>query len=182
MSQIKELKTQNQSGFALFIGLVILIVVTLIGVTSMRNTTLQERMAGHERESQLAFQAAENALRQAEALTAAGALDGSAVNFDRWEDYGLEIYDCAGARFINNPDVSSWPLAPEQMPGQTLRYEIIQMSAVTGRAVACRPLEEESAIGAGNRSSYYLVMGHANSPSGNTDALVVTTYYYEDEL
>src|SRR3989339_13461 len=57
---------QRQSGAALVIGLIILVLVTLLGVTAMRTTSLEERMAGQSRDSGLAFQAAEAALRQAE--------------------------------------------------------------------------------------------------------------------
>lgn len=55
-----------QRGAALAVCLVLLLVVTILGVTSMRTTTLQERMAGNMRDSNLAFQAAEAALREGE--------------------------------------------------------------------------------------------------------------------
>jgi len=57
---------RRQSGSALVIALVFLLLMTLIGVTAMQTTTLQERMAGNERDRNLAFQAAEAALREAE--------------------------------------------------------------------------------------------------------------------
>ena len=43
-----------------------LLVMTVLGVSAMRNTTLQERMAGNLRDSNLAFQSAERALREGE--------------------------------------------------------------------------------------------------------------------
>jgi type IV pilus assembly protein PilX len=55
-----------QRGSALIIAMVMLLVMTLLGVTAIRNTTLQERMAGNLRDSNLAFQAAERALREGE--------------------------------------------------------------------------------------------------------------------
>lgn len=57
---------RRQAGAALAIALVFLLVMTLIGVTAMQTTTLQERMAGNMRDRQVAFQAAEAALRDAE--------------------------------------------------------------------------------------------------------------------
>jgi len=42
--------------------------MTLIGVTAMQTTTLEEKMAGNTRDRNLALQAAESALRDAEAL------------------------------------------------------------------------------------------------------------------
>lgn len=58
----------KQRGAALFVALIILLVLTLIGVTSMSGSTLQERMAGNMRDVNLAFQAAEAALRDGETL------------------------------------------------------------------------------------------------------------------
>lgn len=55
-----------ERGAALVVSLVLLLVVTILGVTSMRTTTLQERMAGNTRDRHLAFQAGEAALRAGE--------------------------------------------------------------------------------------------------------------------
>lgn len=56
----------KQNGSALIISLMILIVMTLLGLTAMGTSGLQERMAGNTRDTALAFQAAETALRDAE--------------------------------------------------------------------------------------------------------------------
>lgn len=56
----------HQSGAALMVSLMILLVLTLIGVTSMSSTILEEKMAGGVRNQNLAFQAAEAALRDGE--------------------------------------------------------------------------------------------------------------------
>lgn len=61
----------RQQGSALIIALVFLLVMTLIGTTAMQGTSQQEGMAGNVRNRNLAFQAAEAALRDAE-----NALDG----------------------------------------------------------------------------------------------------------
>ncbi len=61
----------NKTGAALFVSLVFLFILTVIGLAGMQNTSLQEKMAGHLREHNLAFQAAESALREAEANLAA---------------------------------------------------------------------------------------------------------------
>lgn len=59
-------KPTLQNGSALIIGLIILLVMTIIGVTTMQTTLLQEKMTGSLRDGDLAFQAAEAALREAE--------------------------------------------------------------------------------------------------------------------
>ena len=56
----------KQQGAALAVSLIILLLMTLIAVTGMQTTTLEEKMAGNSRDRNLAFQAAESALRQGE--------------------------------------------------------------------------------------------------------------------
>ena len=57
---------QRQSGSALIISLIILLVMTILGVQGMQNSTLEEKMAGNFRDRALAFEAAEAALLAAE--------------------------------------------------------------------------------------------------------------------
>jgi len=61
----------QQSGATLIIVLILLILITLFGMASVRGTLLQERMVSGTLANQLAFQAAEAGLRQAEAKLAA---------------------------------------------------------------------------------------------------------------
>ena len=58
----------RQRGVVLVISLVFLMVMTILGITAMQGTTLDEKMAGNVRDSTLAFEAAEGALRAAGAL------------------------------------------------------------------------------------------------------------------
>ena len=57
----------NQRGAVLIVALVILLVVTALGAAAMRSATLEMRMANNSQERQQAFDAAEAALRNAEA-------------------------------------------------------------------------------------------------------------------
>lgn len=66
-------KPANECGAILFVSLILLIVLTLIGVTALRVSTMEERMAGNMRDRAIAFQAAEAALRAAEKLLGDGA-------------------------------------------------------------------------------------------------------------
>lgn len=63
----------QQSGFALIVGLVVLVLLTLIMLTALKMASLEERMAGNLRSENIAFQAAESALREAENLITASA-------------------------------------------------------------------------------------------------------------
>lgn len=99
----------RQRGIALFVSLVLLLILTIIGVSAVQTTTLETRMARNEHDRLLAFQAAESVLRDAEAFletltNTAGFVPGCANglcdmvnNFDEpiWEDPN---FNWAGAR------------------------------------------------------------------------------------
>jgi len=66
--QMTSRKIQAQKGAVLLTSLVILLVLTLLGLNSMQTTVLEERMAGNFRDRDLALNAAETALREAESV------------------------------------------------------------------------------------------------------------------
>lgn len=57
---------QNQDGVSLIVTMVMMLVLAGLGLAAMRNSTLQERMANNLRDRNIALQAAELALRDAE--------------------------------------------------------------------------------------------------------------------
>ena len=59
---------RKQQGMVLLVGLIILVVLSLLAISSIRTTTLEERMTGNSQDQQIAFQVAEAALREAEAI------------------------------------------------------------------------------------------------------------------
>lgn len=85
----------RQSGTALIIALIFLLLMTLLGTSSMRTSTMQERMAGNMRDWNLGFQSAEAALREAEEWL----LD---------TDVLPEFNDANGYYQVNSPDRPSW--------------------------------------------------------------------------
>ncbi|MFT4257214.1 MAG: PilX N-terminal domain-containing pilus assembly protein [Pseudoxanthomonas sp.] len=64
----------SQHGVSLLVALLLLLAMTLLGLAVLRNTTLEERMSGNLLDRTYQFQAAESALRQAEALIEAGSI------------------------------------------------------------------------------------------------------------
>lgn len=90
----------KNTGIALFISLVLLLVLTILGVSVVQTTSLEIRMARNEHDNLLAFQAAESALRDAEttleATTSTFAYNGGGAgglwdepdlnDGNRWED------------------------------------------------------------------------------------------------
>ena len=101
---------RNQQGVALVMALAFLLILTIIGVTAMTTSSLQEKMAGNAQDRNMAFQAAESALRVAENflfVTAPGALpnfsldtggyyDATPVPSPRWWEV-VDWTDCGGA-------------------------------------------------------------------------------------
>jgi type IV pilus assembly protein PilX len=57
---------KSERGMALLVSLVFLLLLTLIGISSMQNATLQEKMAGSATLRNQSFQSAESALRVGE--------------------------------------------------------------------------------------------------------------------
>lgn len=56
----------RERGAALIVALVLLVIMTILGMTSMNMSILQEKMSGNVRNMQMAFDAAEGALRDGE--------------------------------------------------------------------------------------------------------------------
>ena len=152
MTQPKPLPTTNapQEGFVLIVGLVILGLLTMLALSSMRDTTMQEKMAGASRDSGLAFQAAESALRDAEncitATTPGCAFDAAANDAHFAQDdaafpAGLRHNDLFDASYWAGIDPPGNPTdlagVPSKAKGDTtdgVNYIIRQVSTVAGAA------------------------------------------------
>ena len=63
----RNFNPQKSTGVALFISLVLLLVLTILGISVVQTTSLEIRMARNEHDTLLAFEAAESALKDAEA-------------------------------------------------------------------------------------------------------------------
>lgn len=83
---MKTLKQKNkvfkgqvarQEGASLVVSMIFILILAFLGLAAMRNSTLQERMANNMRDRNIALQAAELALRDAERDLAAYKADGT---------------------------------------------------------------------------------------------------------
>ena len=105
-------KISKQAGVALFISLVMLLVLTIAGVSAVQTTSLEERMARNTHDRLIAFQAAESALREAEvfllnninstALFTDGGGNGmwTTAPFDTEERWKGDIWDDGSAQSV----------------------------------------------------------------------------------
>jgi type IV pilus assembly protein PilX len=114
-----------QSGMALIIGLIVLLLLTIIMISALKVTVLEERMAGNSQNHNVAFQAAESALREAEAYIESGA-----VPFVPLKLSGAPFRSAAGDSCINGLCITTDPLQSEIFPG----VDGAKITATTGIA------------------------------------------------
>jgi type IV pilus assembly protein PilX len=81
---------RRQEGAILVIALLFLVLLTIIGISSISSVTLEEKMAGNLREQAIAFNAAESALRDAE-VDLESTIGGTCVP-------GVSVTGCLGER------------------------------------------------------------------------------------
>lgn len=103
-------RPQQQHGMVLVLALIILMAMTIISVSSMTTSSLEERMAGNLKDREVAFQAAEAALRYGEKLVDNGISTGAfnltcdsgycqhdlqdAKSYPvYWQDSGLDVWN-----------------------------------------------------------------------------------------
>ena len=96
----------RQKGAVLAVSLIILLIMTIIGLQGMSSTTLEERMSRNYRDSQLSFQAAETALRDAENLVQSTAFN--LANYDASCTNGLCFNGTSGACPAVTPATPHW--------------------------------------------------------------------------
>tara|TARA_B100001123_G_C15176927_1_gene973707 strand:+ start:670 stop:1260 length:591 start_codon:yes stop_codon:yes gene_type:complete len=90
---------QRQEGWVLIIGLVLLAMLSTLGISLMQNTRLEEKMASASREINLSFQAAETAIREAEAYIEAqsdvAVFDNTGLGIYAKDDDEQDVFDPA---------------------------------------------------------------------------------------
>jgi type IV pilus assembly protein PilX len=76
------LSPKHSRGSSLLVALVFMVIMAMLGIAIANVSILEERMAGNTRDRDLAFQAAEAALKSAEAQLQSAAVRGAAVAYD----------------------------------------------------------------------------------------------------
>ena len=181
IAQPKPLPTTNapQEGFVLIVGLVILGLLTMLALSSMRDTTMQEKMAGASRDSGLAFQAAESALRDAENCIT-GTTAGCA--FDATNDAHFAQNDAAFPAHNDLFDANTW--AAIDPPGDatalagdpTLNYIIRKAGDVSGGEASDVGTADYSKSKAKSSQAIYEITARATGASGAGQS-VLRVYY-----
>lgn len=104
----------RQRGAALAVGLILLVVLTLLGVSAYMVATQQERMSGNTRDRMRAFEAAETSLRDCEAILAGnGSLpqfNGTGGMYTARPQNEEQVFETLNWRLDNEVRVLSTPL------------------------------------------------------------------------
>ncbi len=90
---------KQQSGVVLVISLIMLLLLTILGISTMQANILEERMAGNSRDQNIAFQAAESTLNEAEIFILNNPID--ALTYDGTNGL-LNIADAEPANFFTH--------------------------------------------------------------------------------
>jgi type IV pilus assembly protein PilX len=169
---------QRNTGVALFISLVLLLLLTIIAVSSVQTTTLEVRMARNDHDTLLAFQATETALRDAEVFleTVTSTASFSAAGTDglwtiadfgatsRWEIAGV----WGGALSVVAPTVVAGVSAQPRF--------IIEHAASVLREENAYQLEDPYAVSAADRIEMFRVTARGVGGSPNAVVLLQSTY------
>jgi len=172
---------KNQSGIVLIIGLIMLLLLTIIAITAMRVTSLEERMAGNLQNQNIAFQAAESALRDAE-----GYIDVQA----RTADSAFNPFRLTNGPFQASGDVicvsglcgTTYPLQSDQMSlvavdsMLTTTTNIDSIYAEPKYIIELISIEPVGGLGEQYRSVVFRITARAQGGDPNSFAELQSTY------
>jgi type IV pilus assembly protein PilX len=145
---ITSFPASRQCGAILIVSMLMLLVMTLIGVTAVSTTTLEEKMAGNTRQRQLAFQAASSALRAAEA----------------WLTTNITTVPEFETAFSGTPAELYWVRQPR--PGDTLRAVPMDIYDASAWGVGNSQHPATSVVATGQNPPSYVIeyMGRVGEP------------------
>ena len=131
---MRRIKSQaRQNGMVLVISLILLLIMTLLAIASMQDSTLQERMAGNAHDQQSAFQSAEAALRAGERYLQGsvigpfnntnGLYDSSLAPLD-WRNAASWIADTSITQTVQSPQYLIELLPADAQESETLEAAV----------------------------------------------------------
>lgn len=171
---------QRQRGAVLIVGLIMLLLLTMIGLASIRGSDLQERMAGNMRDRNLAFQSAEAVLREGESvlnLAVLPSFSGGTVGY--WPD--LNKTGAPRPRPSLWTDVE-WAANSIQLPNDTIssvaeqpRYTIEKVVVTASAANQGGAIDHES-VEKMSDAEYFRVTGRGVGGTTDAEVILQTTF------
>jgi len=170
-------RMSKQSGSVLIISLIIMVVLTILGVSGMKSAVLEEKMAGNLRDSQLAFQAAEATLREAEQY-----IDNNIVSITNFDTNGSDgLYNKSQKKLwdqINwdsNDSLEFGSFSTNSAINTPPRYIIQHVTSQINSVDTLNMDNYGQGIGAG-RVEMFLITARAIGNSGNAVVMLQSTY------
>lgn len=168
---------KRQNGSVLIISLIVMLILTILGVSGMKSSVLEEKMAGNVRDKQLAFQAAEATLREAEKY-----IDANVVSITAFDTDGSDgLYDMTQQKLWENVNWDSTDSL--EYTDFNSSYEItspprfvIQHLASQKNSIDELNLDNYGQGTGAGRVEMFLITARATGISGNTRVTLQTTY------
>jgi type IV pilus assembly protein PilX len=162
----------RQRGAVLVVGLLLLVILTVLGTTAMQSTSLQERMAGNARDGNLASQAAEATLRDAEQY-----INSKVPPF---EPFQSNIFNGTGGLYNSKASPGSFSLYNDLADTTKTRVFGAGTSATALPNVVAQPrylieLLATSCMGS-NESALFRITARAQGANDNTVVILQSRY------
>lgn len=166
---------RKEQGTVLVVALVILLVITLLSIGNMRSSVLEEKMAGNTNDRNVAFQAGESALREAELF-----LEGI-VSLGNFQDQGglfsrtgIEpgFYAVDTWTDANNHVVATTDLATYEQP----QYFIKNMTTVPGATGALNMSGYGDNKGSGDVTIFRITVRATGTSADSAEVILRTQY------
>jgi type IV pilus assembly protein PilX len=171
MRRTNRFPGKSQRGAVLIVALVLLLVLTILGTAGVRDTAMEERMAGNFRDFSAALEAAETALRTGEialgSSTSFGSMTFSVAGTDGlydvalmsssvdpiadttvWDKVASSVLDKSNTLVSQDPDYYIEQLPEIDLPGSDLvvgfqdKPPPVQFYRVTGKGYGISPNSE----------------------------------------
>ena len=143
-----------ERGAVLIIALIMLLLLTIIGLSSMRGTSLQENMAGNMRDSDLALQASEAALRKGEEEVITRFIAGTLSELQPKTEDAPEV---------------SYSNFHEGLPSSSTepKYKVVLLANIRTSTEAGAPIEDEGALVRAESDGYGINTNSSDEPSSH---------------
>lgn len=170
---------KQQQGAVLVIGLIMLLLLTVIGMSSIRGTDLQERMAGNARDHNLAFQASEAAVRSAENYLSGASIVPCNPSCNSQGGYYLDLTGPTSPVLWTsaNWDAKGVKLADNTLKGvgEQPKYAIEQLEVPPAPASYGSAIDQQSLDAMAERE-FYRITARGVGGTKDSEALIQTTF------
>jgi len=174
MSRLVLARRGRQRGVVLVVSLLLLLVLTMLGLAATRGTTLEQRMTTNQNDREVAYQAAEAALRAGESqVSNSAALNydnntGGAYNLTTMGDVNWTNIDWSpsgGAVFAYTAGIQPVPIVN---PSYFIVFDSTQTASGTGSS-----LSSSTPV---NSNYVYHIYARGVGLTGNTSVILESSY------